>query len=259
MWVVFREGQKQPLLLPARRFGVAFRSPALWTLGLAHLGTLGLGQAISPWLAVFLSAQAALPMEVAAMFGSLGLFVGMVVRPLDGFLLLIRLGTGLAALGVGVLAFSGQFPWGVGLGIACVCIGSTLPYAAVFQEADQVGRHGKFGPGTAQGVVSFFSSPASALGPALIGWLLTWRGNFSFAFAVLAAIGLVAVIAAWLVGPLLVRSKEKMRAGKQGEGTSAWTAVYFFSMSGLMTPETITCYLTASFRLSRSHPPAFPV
>src|SRR5258706_3065348 len=90
-----------------------FRSPAALCLGLVHLGTLGLGQALAPWLALYFAARYALPLGLAAALGSIGLFAGILFRPLGGVLLarrvcgavaLMRIGTVLACTGVLLLA-----------------------------------------------------------------------------------------------------------------------------------------------------------
>src|SRR5258706_12695149 len=67
-----------------------FRSPAALCLGLVHLGTLGLGQALAPWLALYFAERYTLPLGLAAALGSIGLFAGILFRPLGGVLLARR-------------------------------------------------------------------------------------------------------------------------------------------------------------------------
>ena len=195
----------------------AFRSPSLWTLGLVHLGTLGLGQAIAPWLAVYFALSYGLPLDLAAMLGAVGLLAGMLFRPLGGLLLsrrvfthraLMRAGTALACVGIVLLALPLHGPLVTGWGLALFACGTTLPYAAVFDEAGHIGAKSALGSGTAQGVVSVLSAPASAFGPPLIGALLLPHGNFALSFGVLMPVGVVALIAALVAGPLISRSRE---------------------------------------------------
>src|SRR6266702_2229423 len=181
---LFALSSEAPKLAAAapRRIASAFRSPSLWTVGLVHLGTLGLGQAIAPWLAVYFALSYGLPLDLSAMLGAVGLLAGMIFRPLGGLLLsrkvfthsaLMRAGTTLACVGVVMLALPPHAPLVTGWGLALFACGTTLPYAAVFDEAGHIGVESALGPGTAQGVVSVLSAPASAFGPPLIGVLLS--------------------------------------------------------------------------------------
>ena len=207
---------RPPATAAPRRISEAFRSRSLWTIGLVHLGTLGLGQAIAPWLAVYFALSYGLPLPIAAMLGAVGLLAGMLFRPLGGMLLsrrvfthsaLMRVGTALACAGVVMLALPLQTPLVTGWGLALFACGTTLPYAAVFDEAGQIGAESALGPGTAQGVVSVLSAPASAFGPPLIGALLGHTGDFSLPFAALVPVGVVALIAALVVGSIVARTR----------------------------------------------------
>lgn len=204
-----------------RRVTHGFRSPPLLCLGLTHLGTLGLGQAVAPWLALYLAYAYGLPLGAAAMIGSIGLLAGMLFRPLGGVLVarrvfsavsLMRVGTLLTCVAVVILALPlHTFPL-VGIGMALLSFGTTIPYAAVFNEAGRVGTLSGLGTGTAQGVVSLLSAPASSLGPPLIGLLLVQRAgasSFSAGFGALALVGVLALGAALLAGPALARTTKR--------------------------------------------------
>jgi cyanate permease len=208
---------RSPVSTAPRKISEAFRSPSLWTLGLVHLGTLGLGQAIAPWLAVYFALSYGLPLDLSAMLGAVGLLAGMLFRPLGGLLLsrrvfthraLMQAGTALACIGVVLLALPLHAPLVTGWGLALFSCGTTLPYAAVFDEAGHLGAESALGSGTAQGVVSVLSAPASAFGPPLIGALLGQHGSFAVSFGVLMPVAVVALIAALLAGPLVSRSRE---------------------------------------------------
>src|SRR5258708_17347243 len=95
----------------------------------------------------------------------------------------------------------------IGWGLALFAFGTTLPYAAVFDEAGHIGAESALGPGTAQGVVSVISAPASAFGPPLIGALLGHTGDFALPFGAMGLVGAVALIAALPVGPILARTR----------------------------------------------------
>ncbi len=235
LWLnAIREETGSRTLLSPRHLSAGWRTPAIWCLGLVHLGTLGVGQAIAPWLALYFATRCGLPVPLAAMLGSIGLFAGMVFRPLGGVVLsrkifgplsLLRVGALLACLGVGLLALPTDVAPLVGMGIALLSFGTTFPYAAVFSEAGRVGQQSGIGTGTAQGMVSLLSAPASSLGPPLIGLLLARPGGFSSAFGALALIGLLPISAALLAGPLLIQTPRRVgkdeRTQEQAVRTSA--------------------------------------
>jgi hypothetical protein len=120
----------------------------------------------------------------------------------------MRAGTALACVGIVLLALPLHAPLVTGWGLALFACGTTLPYAAVFDEAGHIGAESALGSGTAQGVVSVLSAPASAFGPPLIGALLGQHGSFALSFGVLLPAGVVALMAALVAGPLLSRSRE---------------------------------------------------
>jgi cyanate permease len=203
---------RPPATAAHRRLAAAFRSRSLWTIGLVHLGTLGLGQAIAPWLAVYFALSYGLPLDLAATLGAAGLLAGMLFRPLGGLLLsrrvftpstLMLAGTTMTCIGITLLALPLHAALVTGWGLALFACGTTLPYAAVFDESGHIGAENTLGSGTAQGVVSVLSAPASAFGPPLIGVLLGQHGSFALPFGALVPLGVVALIAALVAGPLV--------------------------------------------------------
>ncbi len=216
--VVAMRDESVPVVPRPRRLREAWQSGALWSLGLVHFGTLGLGQAIAPWLALYLAISYGMPVGVAALIGAWGLLAGMLFRPLGGWMLsrgrcghvfLLRTGTLLACGGVILLALPLHVPLLTAWGITLLACGTTLPYAAVFDQAGRIGKTRALGPGTAQGVVSVISAPASAFGPPLIGVLLERGGSFTPAFGAFILVGLLAITAAVLAGPALKRASRR--------------------------------------------------
>jgi cyanate permease len=204
-----------PVASPPRRLRKAWHSGVLWSLGLVHFGTLGLGQAIAPWLALYLTVSYGIPIGVAAMIGAWGLLVGILCRPLGGWLLsrgqcghvfLLRTGTRLSCIGMILLALPLQFPLLTAWGITLLAGGTSLPYAAVCDQAACIGKLRALGSGTAQGVVSVISAPASAFGPPLIGALYERSGGFTEVFGAFILVGLLAITAAALAGVALSRA-----------------------------------------------------
>ncbi|GHP00882.1 MFS transporter [Reticulibacter mediterranei] len=197
----------QTRALLRRRVGI------LGTLGLVHLGTLGLGQALAPWLPTYFMRDQGMPMDQAILLGALTLLIGMMTRPLGGWLLahgvassqLILVGTALATSGLSMLVGSGRASllWLAIIGLILFSIGTTLPYAGVFQQASYEGQITAWRPATAQGIVSLLSSPGSAGGPALIGILLSQGGGFALSFTCFTLISLVSLFIALFASSVL--------------------------------------------------------
>ncbi len=192
-----------------------WRSPAVWTLGLSHTGTFGLGNAVAAWLAVYLAHQSGLSLGLAATLGSVALLTGMFFRPLGGVLIakrvigsipLLRLGTILGALGVAALSLPLHLPLLAALGMAMIAIGATIPYTPVFNEAAHLRGVGK---GVAQGLVSLISTPTVLLGPPLIGFLFEHTGSITLAFSSILLFSCVAITASFLAGPAVRRESEE--------------------------------------------------
>lgn len=181
-------------------------SPTVWSLGLAHMGTFGLGNAIAVWVSVYLVSQYGISLGLAATIGALGLIAGAVIRPLGGILLgrrvvgsitLLRAGTLLAALGVVLLALPLRFPVLVLLGLTSLSIGATLPYTSVFDSAAQLKTVSK---GIAQGLLSVIACQTLLWGPPLIGYLYQLTGTFSLAFGATLFFSAIAINASLLAG-----------------------------------------------------------
>ena len=210
LWIFVNDGQ--PVHTPTKiDLRAATRSSAVWTLGLSHLGTFGLGNAIAAWITVYLVYQYGLPLALAATIGSFSLLTGMFFRPLGGILLarriireipLLRIGTIMGCLGVTLLAIPLRFPPITVAGMSLIAIGATMPYASVFNAAANLRSVGK---GVAQGFVGVISSPPVILGPPLIGFFVDRTGNFTLAFGSMALFSCVAVTASFLAGPAVRR------------------------------------------------------
>lgn len=183
------------------------RSPSVWSLGLSHMGTFGVGNVIAAWISVYLVRQYGVSLSLAATFGALGLISGALIRPLGGFLLgrkligsitLLRVGTILTSLGVATLALPLRQPALAALGMTSLAIGSTLPYTSVFDNAAQLRSVSK---GIAQGLLSVIACQTLLWGPPLIGFLYQLTGNFSLPFGSILFFSSVAINASLLAGP----------------------------------------------------------
>ena len=209
-WLFINDGQEAhiPTKVDVK---AGLRSPSVWTLGLSHMGTFGLGNAIAAWIAVYLVHQYGLTLGLAATLGSIALLTGMFFRPLGGILLarriigaipLLRVGTIMGFVGVALLAIPIRFTLLVVAGMGLIAIGATIPYTSVFNEAARLRGVGK---GIAQGLVSVISSPTVLLGPPIIGFLFEHNGNFTLAFGSILIFSAIAVTASFLAGPAVKR------------------------------------------------------
>src|SRR6266487_748690 len=209
-WLFVNDGQEEhtPTKVDVK---AGLRSPSVWTLGLSHMGTFGLGNAMAAWIAVYLAYQYGLSLSLAATLGSLALLTGMFFRPLGGILIgrgvigaipLLRVGTILGFIGVALLAIPLRFPPLAVVGMGLIAIGATIPYTSVFNEAARLRDVGK---GVAQGLVSVISSPTVLLGPPIIGFLLERTGNFTLAFGSILIFSSIAITASFLAGPAVKR------------------------------------------------------
>jgi nitrate/nitrite transporter NarK len=210
VWVLvddgFKKHERQKIDVRA-----GLRSRAVWTLGLSHMGTFGLGNAIAAWIAIYLIQQYGLSLGMAATLGSFALLSGVFFRPLGGILIsrrvigaipLLRVGTILGAAGVALLAIPLRLASIAALGIAMIAIGATIPYTSVFNEAARLKGVGK---GIGQGLVSMISTPTVLLGPPLIGFLFNRSGSITLAFSVILPFATIAVIASFLAGAAVRR------------------------------------------------------
>lgn len=210
VWLFVNDGEEAhtPTKIDIRS---GIHSPAVWTLGLSHLGTFGLGNAMAAWISVYLAFQYNLPLALAATFGSLALLSGMFFRPLGGILIarrvigpipLLRMGTIMNCAGVGLLAIPVRFPPLAVAGLALIGIGATMPYTSVFNEAARLRGVGK---GVSQALVSIISIPAVIVGPPLIGFFYQRTSNFTLAFGSVMIFGFIAITASFLAGPAVKR------------------------------------------------------
>jgi len=210
VWLFVNDGEEAhtPTKIDIRS---GIRSPAVWTLGLSHLGTFGLGNAMAAWISVYLAFQYNLPLALAATFGSIALLSGVFFRPLGGILIarrvigpipLLRMGTIMNCAGVGLLAIPVRFPPLAVAGLALIGIGATMPYTSVFNEAARLRGVGK---GVSQALVSIISIPAVIVGPPLIGFFYQRTSNFTLAFGSVMIFGFIAITASFLAGPAVKR------------------------------------------------------
>jgi MFS family permease len=180
---------------PPGRFHEMLLAPQLWFLGLMQMATFGISLVVGSWVGFVLRQVMKIPETRAGLVGSLVLLLGIVSRPLGGFL---RRHMGIRPLFIGSLMMValGCFlflPPTISLptalsGVVLVGIGIGLPYAAMFSRA------GALFPGraaAAMGLVNMLGILMILGGAPLVGHLADLTGSFKTSFAVLAGFSLV--------------------------------------------------------------------
>jgi len=175
----------------------AMRSLKVWTLGLVHTATFGLAVLIGIWITTFLVHDFGLSLVSAGAAGSAILALGVLSRPLGGWLVdrgalsaraVMKLTVLAGALGLAALGWPGR-PLLVAAA-AIVLLGAALsaPYAAVMHTTAAILPRA---PGAAVGLVSGLGVLGIALGAPAVGALFASTGSFTVPFGVLAAYSLL--------------------------------------------------------------------
>jgi MFS transporter, NNP family, nitrate/nitrite transporter len=197
---------------PPGKFHEMILAPQLWLLGLVQMATFGISVVIASWVVVVLTKVMQVPATRAGRIGSLVLLLGIVSRPLGGYL---RRHMGIRPLFAGSLFMIalGCFlflPSSISLPAALtavVVIGIALgiPYAAMFSRA------GALFPGRAAAAMGFVNMLGILMilgGAPLVGHLADLTGSFKASFAALG--GFALIICA--VVPLIDRDEPMRRA-----------------------------------------------
>ncbi|HEY2645527.1 MAG TPA: MFS transporter [Candidatus Acidoferrales bacterium] len=199
---------------PPGHFHEMLLAPQLWFLGLVQMATFGISVVVGSWVVVVLIKVMKIPATRAGLIGSLVLLLGIVSRPLGGYL---RQHMGIRPLFIGSLAMIALgcllfIPSSITLAAAVTAVvligmGVGMPYAAMFSRA------GALFPGRAAVAMGFVNMLGILMilgGAPLVGHLADLTGSFKTSFAVLA--GFALIICA--VVPLIDREDPARRAQK---------------------------------------------
>jgi nitrate/nitrite transporter NarK len=183
----------------------ALRSRDAWILSFVHMCGFGLAMVLATWAAVFLVHDHGLPLQQASLLGSGVLLGGVVWRPLGGAIVdrhfvgsyrLIRISLVIAMGGLIWLALGSDGLAGAVVGLLVVGLGTSLPYAAVFNGAALSVPES---PASAQALVGWAGAFLVLLGPPVIGALLETTGSFAAGFLMLALFLLATLLSTrWL-------------------------------------------------------------
>ncbi|MBN9657346.1 MAG: MFS transporter [Acidobacteria bacterium] len=175
------------------------RSRQLWLLGLIQMASFGLVIVVGTWITTLLKTAYQLPLKQAGLMGSTVLLLGIVSRPLGGWLLhrmririLVRYALLANAAACGALA------WGHSMELTLAAIivlgvGCGLPYAGLFNRAAALfpGR-----AGAAMGLVNMVGILMILAGAPAVGYLADWTGQFRSSFLVLGGFSAAAGLSA---------------------------------------------------------------
>ena len=179
------------------RFRAMLSQPELWLLGLVQMATFGLMIVVGTWITALLRDALGMPLKAAGTLGSLVLLLGILSRPLGGWLAyrvslrrLVILALLLNAAGCAALAVS-HSTWLTLLAIAALAMGCGVPYAGCFNRAAALfpGR-----AGAAMGLVNMIGIVMILGGAPATGWLTDATGSFRSSFLALAAFALLATL-----------------------------------------------------------------
>lgn len=181
----------------ARAAGV-LRDRRLHRLALLYSASYGLSVVLGNWVVELLDRHTALGHGTAAVVGGLTLLLGVVTRPLGGWVLRAHpqrartaLAVSLAAGGLGTLALLAAGPgWLAAAGGLLVGVGAGMPFAAAFTGA-AVTRPDA--PGAAVGLVNGVANVVVLAGTPLVGVTFSLAGGGRIGFAVIAALWLAAL------------------------------------------------------------------
>jgi nitrate/nitrite transporter NarK len=179
----------------AGRLGEMVRHRELWLLGFIQMASFGLVIVVGTWITTLLKTSFQMPLKTAGLMGSAVLLLGIVSRPLGGWLAhrvsirsLILVSLLINAAACGALAWGQSLPVTM-LAIVALGAGCGLPYAGVFNRAAALfpGR-----AGAAMGLVNMVGIVMILAGAPAVGFLADWTGQFRTSFYALGAFALLA-------------------------------------------------------------------
>jgi MFS family permease len=197
------------------------RDRRLYPLAALYAASLGLSIVVGNWIVTLLHRQGGLDKGSAGAIGALTLVLGIVTRPLGGWILhtrprRTRAAVGLSLLagaaGTGLLAAAKPVPLAV-LGAALVGLAAGIPFSPAFTGA---ARTRPDAAGAAVGFVNGAASAVAIVGTPLLGLTFSLPGG--------GRTGFVAIAALWLVALALLPGPARLGVVSQGDAPLAPTA-----------------------------------
>jgi nitrate/nitrite transporter NarK len=194
-WWVWAAPSERQVTPAARSLGEMMQHRELWLLGWMQMASFGLMIVVGTWITALLNTEFKMPLKTAGLLGSMVLLLGILSRPLGGWLahrMRIRVLVGVALL-LNALACA-ALGWGHAIALSMIAIvalgiGCGLPYAGVFNRAASLfpGR-----AGAAMGLVNMVGTVMILAGAPAVGYLVDLSGQFRSSFYVLGVFALVA-------------------------------------------------------------------
>jgi fucose permease len=186
------------------------RDSRLYRLAVLYAASLGLSIVIGNWIVELLERHGGVGKREAAIVGALALLLGIVTRPLGGWLLRshpertrLAVGASIAAGALGTLALAGAEPVALAAaGAVLVGLAGGIPFAPAFTGAALTRPDA---PAAAVGVVNGAASVVALVGTPLLGLTFSLPGDGRIGFAVVAAL--------WVVALALLPSARALGAG----------------------------------------------
>lgn len=196
-----RQDERHPR--PAREEGLdtgVLRDRRLYRLAALYGASLGLSVIAGNWVVTLLDRNGGVGKGAAGAIGSLTLVLGVITRPLGGWILRnhpasVRgaVGASLAAAAVGTFLLAAAYPpWLAALGAALVGIGAGIPFAPAFTGAAAMRPDS---PAAAVGLVNGAASAVALVGTPLLGLSFALPGDGRIGFALVAVLWAVSLLA----------------------------------------------------------------
>jgi MFS transporter, NNP family, nitrate/nitrite transporter len=174
------------------------RDSRLYRLAALYAASLGLSLVVANWVVELLERTAGVGKHTAGVVGSLALLLGVITRPLGGWILRERpervrvaVGASLAAGALGTAALVAGTPlWLAALGGVLLGLAAGIPFAPAFTGAALVRPDA---PAAAVGMVNGAASVVALAGTPLVGLTFSLPGDGRVGFAVVASLWLVAL------------------------------------------------------------------
>lgn len=193
IWIAYAPVVEFPPAPPGK-FHKMLLAPQLWYLGLMQMATFGISLVVGSWVVVLLTKGMKIPATEAGMIGALVLLLGIVSRPLGGYLRrhmgirpLFIVSLLMIALGCFLLVPASISLAGALTAVMLIGLGFGLPYAAMFSRA------GALFPGRAAAAMGFVNMLGIIMilgGAPLVGHLTDLTGSFKTSFAALGGFSL---------------------------------------------------------------------
>ena len=179
--------------------GGVLRDPRLYRLGLLFASSLGLSVVLGNWIVTLLQREGGTGTQVAGTIGALTLVLGVVSRPIGGWILHAhpaRMRAGVAASlvagALGTLAVAAARPPAlVVLGAVLIGIAAGIPFAPAFTGAARLRPDAE---AAAVGVVNGAACLVILVGTPLLGLAFALPGGGRLGFAVVGCLWLAALI-----------------------------------------------------------------